>query len=222
MTRLFVIERCEAMVRGIASLAMETGCEFVGSCNNEDELGTALPFESVDLIIFGRDFPSDYEHVRPLLRITHQAHGIAIREILYNTDYRDLIDTGIIGVIHANASAEKYRACIASVRDSISWIDSDFLMAMCGRTEREIPTLTDREFDIVHLVQRGFRNKQIAFSLGITEGTVKMYMHHIFTKLNVRTRTELAVLGPGTPPLSPGELAARVQCVARSHSSSIR
>ena len=43
------------------------------------------------------------------------------------------------------------------------------------------------------LVARGLRNRDIAAELGITEGTVKVYLHAIFDKLGVANRTELAI-----------------------------
>ncbi len=52
-----------------------------------------------------------------------------------------------------------------------------------------------REKQIVHLIQQAKSNKQIAYELGLTYGTVKEYVYHIFRKLNVSNRTELALWG---------------------------
>ena len=53
--------------------------------------------------------------------------------------------------------------------------------------------LSFRERQIVVLVQQAKANKQIAYELCLTEGTVKEYLYRIFRKLNVASRTELAV-----------------------------
>ena len=50
-----------------------------------------------------------------------------------------------------------------------------------------------REQQIIALVQQAKSNKQIAFELQLTEGTIKEYLHRIFRKLNVSSRTELAL-----------------------------
>jgi two-component system nitrate/nitrite response regulator NarP len=42
-------------------------------------------------------------------------------------------------------------------------------------------------------VARGLRNREIATLLGTTEGTVKVYLHSIYTKWGISNRTELAV-----------------------------
>ena len=45
------------------------------------------------------------------------------------------------------------------------------------------------------LLRQGLRNKQIATEMGITEGTVKIYLFRLFHKLDVRNRFELAKCG---------------------------
>lgn len=53
--------------------------------------------------------------------------------------------------------------------------------------------LSSRERQVVELVQRAKLNKEIAFELCLTEGTIKEYLHKIFRKLDVKNRTELAI-----------------------------
>jgi two-component system nitrate/nitrite response regulator NarP len=55
------------------------------------------------------------------------------------------------------------------------------------------PSLTPRERELIDLVRQGLRNRDIAAQLGVTEGTVKVYLHAIFDKLGVDNRTELAM-----------------------------
>lgn len=52
-----------------------------------------------------------------------------------------------------------------------------------------------REKQVVQLIQQAKSNKEIAFELCLTVGTVKEYVHHIFRKLGVKNRTELALWG---------------------------
>lgn len=53
--------------------------------------------------------------------------------------------------------------------------------------------LSFREKQIVDLVRQAKANKEIAFELHLSEGTVKEYMNRIFRKLEVKSRTELAI-----------------------------
>jgi DNA-binding CsgD family transcriptional regulator len=53
-------------------------------------------------------------------------------------------------------------------------------------------SLTPAELEVVRLVGRGLRNDAIARQLLIAPGTVKAHLSHIFTKVGITTRTELA------------------------------
>jgi two-component system nitrate/nitrite response regulator NarL len=59
------------------------------------------------------------------------------------------------------------------------------------RSERAL--LTDREKEIARHVAQGFRNKEIAEKLFISEQTVKNHLHSIFDKLGLSDRLELAL-----------------------------
>lgn len=55
--------------------------------------------------------------------------------------------------------------------------------------------LSPREGQLVTLLGQGLKNKEIASCLGITEGTVKMYLSRLLQKTGARDRFELAILG---------------------------
>ena len=50
--------------------------------------------------------------------------------------------------------------------------------------------LSDRENEVLHLVARGYSNREIAAALFVTLGTVKKHLNNIFGKLQVKNRTE--------------------------------
>lgn len=52
--------------------------------------------------------------------------------------------------------------------------------------------ITPREREILDLVARGCRNREIAALLSITAGTVKAHLKHIFVKTGVKTRADLS------------------------------
>jgi two-component system nitrate/nitrite response regulator NarP len=87
--------------------------------------------------------------------------------------------------------------CLDRVRAGGTWIDPE-LRARIGELEeafgdRGRPALSPRERELIRFVRRGLRNREIASELGVTEGTVKVYLHAVFEKLGVSSRTELAI-----------------------------
>ena len=59
--------------------------------------------------------------------------------------------------------------------------------------DNKLELLTTRELDVVKLISQGKNNKEISKALFITEGTVKNYVTRILSKLELKSRTELAI-----------------------------
>lgn len=90
---------------------------------------------------------------------------------------------------------------LARLHEEGAALDADAAVAYArrGRGERRRPSsgwssLTPAEVDVVRLVAQGLTNPQVAERLFITRATVKAHLGHIFPKLGVTTRAELAAL----------------------------
>jgi two-component system nitrate/nitrite response regulator NarL len=68
-----------------------------------------------------------------------------------------------------------------------------------GASEEQVIALTARERQIMELVSTGLSNREVGERLHISEGTIKVHLHHIFQKLSIRNRTTLANLGRMRP-----------------------
>jgi DNA-binding NarL/FixJ family response regulator len=55
--------------------------------------------------------------------------------------------------------------------------------------------LTDRELEILELIARGMSNAEAARALGLSPGTVRTHLEHIYAKLDVSNRTEAVTQG---------------------------
>lgn len=53
--------------------------------------------------------------------------------------------------------------------------------------------MSNTEWQIICKVAQGLSNKEIAFELKFTEGTIRNYLSVILEKLNLRDRTQLAI-----------------------------
>jgi DNA-binding NarL/FixJ family response regulator len=62
------------------------------------------------------------------------------------------------------------------------------------KQEAKSNPLTPRETSVVRAIREGKSNKAIAYSLNMTENTVKVHVKHVFAKLKARNRTEVALM----------------------------
>ena len=62
-----------------------------------------------------------------------------------------------------------------------------------NKSSRERAQLSQREREIIVLIAQGYKNKEIAEKMFITEQTVKNHLHNVFDKLGVSDRLELAL-----------------------------
>jgi DNA-binding NarL/FixJ family response regulator len=93
--------------------------------------------------------------------------------------------------------------CIEQVNAGQVWANSAQLHQVLEEFSRRSPVqvvsntgqalLTRREAEVVHLVEDGLTNRQIAVKLGLSEHTVRNNLFRIFEKLGVSTRVELAL-----------------------------
>lgn len=99
------------------------------------------------------------------------------------------------GIVLKTSDPALLLECMDQVRKAQRWVDPEIADRTARAKERAAlaPSLTPRERELVQLVRTGLRNRDIAERLGVTEGTVKVYMHGIFDKVGVDNRTELAM-----------------------------
>lgn len=115
---------------------------------------------------------------------------IAVVEVDDASAHRAALARGVAGMITTTASIGHFRACIDAVAGGGDWHDPEIASADTGPIG---PTLTKRERDVAALVAAGQRNRTIAVTLGISEGTVKMHLHNVYAKLGLESRTQLAM-----------------------------
>lgn len=93
-------------------------------------------------------------------------------------------------------AAETLDCLAALAAEGESWAEAA-AYATRSRGERRRPSmgwdaLTPTEESVVLLAPDGLTNAQIAEKMFISAGTVKVHLHHIFTKLGIGRRAELA------------------------------
>jgi two-component system NarL family response regulator len=85
---------------------------------------------------------------------------------------------------------ESLLEAIRAVHAGLKRIPEEVASRLAERIDRE--ELTERELEVLKLIVSGKSNKEIATELKITEGTVKIHVNNILSKLGVSDRTQAA------------------------------
>jgi len=124
------------------------------------------------------------------------------------------LSSGAQGVILDSSSPDDVLMCIDTVLKGTAWVPAAIAQAAVSTRQCK---LTRREGELLSLVATGLSNKEIAYSLGIAVGTVKVYLCRLFTKLGVSDRYELALLAlrqANGRPTAPGAGTQTVRAAA--------
>jgi len=117
---------------------------------------------------------------------------------------------GTSGIVLKQTATDMLIKSIRKVHGGEIWLDSSTTAAVIRQfvandepstpppssaptRDRERSPLSQREREIVALVAQGFKNKEMAEKMFISEQTVKNHLHNIFDKLGVSDRLELAL-----------------------------
>jgi two-component system, NarL family, nitrate/nitrite response regulator NarL len=109
---------------------------------------------------------------------------------------------GVRGLLRKDQPIEDYGRCFRSVAAGEVWIDRGLASRLLGRRQVQV---TRRERQLMGLLAQGLRNKEIAYSLGITEGTVKVYLSKLFVKVGASDRFDLALIALRNVEAHPGD-----------------
>ena len=164
--------------------------------NLEDAVGAIRELRPTILVV---DKSYGSHTVNDWLRIL-RAEGLPTAVVVWGAPMSEpealrYFQAGAAGIIRKSSSLDDLWSCIRSVAAGGVWMEHEILR----NPERPIRTgrtaLTSREMQVMELVERGFRNKEIATALGICTGTVKIHLKHIFEKTGIHGRYGLALSG---------------------------
>jgi DNA-binding NarL/FixJ family response regulator len=99
---------------------------------------------------------------------------------------------GVRGILASNISIDGLLSALENVHRGVLCFERELMDSVLAQTR---VALTRRQGQIVSLVAQGFKNKEIATAMGITEGTVKVYLYKLFRKLGMNDRLDMALYG---------------------------
>jgi DNA-binding NarL/FixJ family response regulator len=215
---MVIATRYEFTGVGIEAILRAGGHRVVARCLHEDDLLRCSEACGPDIVMLEERVGQDSAKTISRLRARKRTAIIFLLEEGDAIKIAGLLDLDVDGILLSRARARRLIACVESVAYGQTWVDPElvhhFAMAeLCPQTVRR---LTPREINIAQLVSRGLCNKKIARELDLSEGTVKMHLHHIYEKLRLGGRKQLALsitgssgihARPALEPACPGSAA---------------
>jgi len=201
-TRTLIVDDSELARRGIrAVLAASAQFEVVGEATDGEEGLAGARRLSPDLVLMDLRMPA-LGGLEAIRQIKEALPATVVVVVSVSDDPQDLFEAiraGAQGYLIKNVEPNiwlEYLGALVQGDTRISRAIADRILrefVRPGSKARDLlPTLTDREEEILGLVARGLANKEIAARLGIVEGTVKRHLQNILAKLHLRNRVQLA------------------------------
>ena len=189
------------VVREGLKLILETSDSFqiIGEAANGEEALSFIEKKEPDVILMDLNMPkmSGLETIEALNK--KQNHTPIIILTTYNEDELMLkgIELGAKGYLLKDTDRENlFRTLEAAIRGEIL-LQPNIMEKIVNYKRKEIHAnmveennLTEKELFVLKAIARGYKNKEIAFDMGIAERTVKAYLTNIYNKLGVNSRSE--------------------------------
>ena len=189
--RLLLYTTEPVLAKGVEAVLMpEPGFELVALCQDPDQLAAAAESAAAGIILLDWKAPLAIRNLSDLRRGLRDAKILLWTELAHSGVVSQAIQNGVCGVLQKAIPPETLLRCLRIIADGGVWFDQN-LVAGClqGNPAR----LTARETELLDLLSQGLKNKEIAYLLRLTEGSVKVYLSRIFKKLGVSDRFEAAL-----------------------------
>jgi two-component system nitrate/nitrite response regulator NarP len=178
-------------------LLRESNYELLGRARTMAEANKQISSLKPDLLLLDVNLPdgSGIDILRRLSRARSRPKVILLTAGMDESQLLGASDLAPEGMVLKTSDPSLLTDCMDAVVAGQRWVDPE-IVERTRRAEAKAasaPPLTRRERELVELVRQGLRNRDIAAELGVTEGTVKVYLHAIFDKFHVENRTELAL-----------------------------
>jgi DNA-binding NarL/FixJ family response regulator len=196
-------------------LALEEDFEVVAQAQDGREVLDVLQQHEPDILLLDLKMPG-LDGLATLQRLQIAKNKTRVIVLTASDDKNEFVQAmklGTSGIVLKQTATELLIKSIRKVHAGEIWLDSLTTAAVIRQfvandevppamhavpsapatRERERSPLSQREREIVALVAQGFKNKEMAEKMFISEQTVKNHLHNIFDKLGVSDRLELAL-----------------------------
>src|SRR5277367_3347344 len=192
-------------------LLLEDDFEIVGEAGDGREVLEKVQALDPDVLLLDLRMPNldGLSALQALQQTNKRTRVIVLTASEDKNEFVQAMKLGCSGIVLKQTAPDLIVKSIRKVNSGEIWLDSHTTAAVMrqfstgqegsgggtvtGGKSRERSPLSTREREIVALVAQGYKNKEMAEKMFISEQTVKNHLHNIFDKLGVSDRLELAL-----------------------------
>jgi DNA-binding NarL/FixJ family response regulator len=198
--RVVIADQQPLMLEGLAQVLRAFPTAAVERCTTGAELFTAILASQPDLAIMDARL-SDPDGLTVLREVRRRGLQIPFMLMTGGSSDSEVLEgmqLGIRGLVPKSAPIDNIEHCVRTVLGGGTCLDQSLVgRAMEALQVRETALrelselLTGREMQVLQMIVGGARTRDVADRLAVSEGTLKVHLHHIYQKLNVPGREGL-------------------------------
>jgi DNA-binding NarL/FixJ family response regulator len=202
MTRIAIVEDNQTIRESLVEFVhTDPECRCICVCATAEEALQAIPECRPEIVLMDIELPK-LSGIECAAQIKRQLPSI---QIIMVTVYEDTerifkaLRAGACGYLLKRCTPEQLVAAIREVREGGAPMSREIARKVIASYQNPMPAstgfeeLSPREREILELLAQGFSNKEIAHRVGVSDGTVRWHLRHVYDKLHVRSRTEAAL-----------------------------
>jgi DNA-binding NarL/FixJ family response regulator len=195
MKKIILADNQSIFRAGVAkTLALQDDIRIIAQCTDNERLAQAIRTFRSSIVIFASSLKPD------LPQLIHSTQALTSKLIVIAENMEPLhtyANHGFSGVVFRDITGPELVDCVNAVAGGQNYLQQKSGRSLTEETDavgaRVRDRLTAKEIRIVGLIVQGYKNKEIASSLGTTEQVIKNYLRNVYDKTGVSDRLELAL-----------------------------
>ncbi|MGV8885438.1 MAG: response regulator [Microbacteriaceae bacterium] len=195
MIRLVIADDHPIVRAGLKALfGSEDDFEVVAEASTPDEAVAAAERENPDVVLmdlqFGaREPTTGADATRRIRALPAAPYVLVLTNYDSDADILGAVEAGASGYLLKDAPPHELAAAVRAAAAGESALAPVIASRLLSRMRAPKASLSAREMEVLEAVAAGLSNTEVAAQLFVTETTVKSHLAHIFTKLDVTSRT---------------------------------
>jgi DNA-binding NarL/FixJ family response regulator len=173
-----------------AMISAESDLKVVGEAGSGAEALALLPKLRPAVVLMDLMLPDmgGSEVIKRVCSTSSDTNFVVLTAVAGDEEIYRALEAGARGYLFKDMARKELIQAIRTVHRGQRYIPAQVGSRIAENLPRQ--DLTLREIEVLQLVAAGFRNKEIAYKLDISEATVNAHVKHILDKLNATDRTQ--------------------------------